>query len=104
MSEQVVDVARLNEAVREEALLVQAAINEMKKVIVGHASHPLPAPFMVFATQNPIEQEGTYPLPEAQIDRFLLKAKVDYPKQEEERQILDRMLSGEIPPVNRVLR
>jgi len=58
----------------------------------------------VFATQNPIEQEGTYPLPEAQIDRFLLKAKVDYPKPDEERQIFDRMLSGEIPAVSRVLK
>jgi MoxR-like ATPase len=214
MPEQVVDVAKLNEAVREESLLVQAAVNEMKKVIVGQktlldrmmitllcrghllveglpglaktlavktmgqvldlqfsriqftpdllpadltgtlifvqktgefaarkgpvftnllladeinrapakvqsalleamqerqvtlgdASHPLPAPFMVFATQNPIEQEGTYPLPEAQIDRFLLKAKVDYPKPDEERLIFDRMLMGEIPSVSRVLK
>ena len=214
MSEQTVDVAKLNEAVREEALLVQAAINEMKKVIVGQkpllermmiallcrghllveglpglaktlavktlgqvldlqfsriqftpdllpadligtmifvqktgefaarkgpvftnllladeinrapakvqsalleamqerqvtlgdTSHPLPAPFLVFATQNPIEQEGTYPLPEAQVDRFLLKAKVDYPTPAEERQVLDRMMSGELPQVSRVLK
>ena len=214
MTEQTVDVARLNEAVREEVLLVQAAVNEMRKVIVGQktlldrmmiallcrghllveglpglaktlavktmgqvldlqfsriqftpdllpadltgtmifvpktgefvarkgpvftnllladeinrapakvqsalleamqerqvtlgdTSHALPVPFLVFATQNPIEQEGTYPLPEAQIDRFLLKAKVDYPRQDEERQIFDRMLSGETPPVARVLK
>src|SRR5262249_7765709 len=52
---------------------------------------------------NPIEQEGTYPLPEAQVDRFLLKARVDYPRTDEERQILDRMLGGEVPPVSRVL-
>jgi MoxR-like ATPase len=214
MTEQTVDIAKLNEAVREEVVLVQAAINEMKKVIVGQrvlldrmmiallcrghllveglpglaktlavktmgqvlelqfsriqftpdllpadligtmifvqktgefavrkgpvftnllladeinrapakvqsalleamqerqvtlgdTSHPLPAPFLVFATQNPIEQEGTYPLPEAQVDRFLLKAKVDYPKQDEERQIFDRMLSGETPTVSRVLK
>src|SRR5262249_17510581 len=63
-----------------------------------------PEPFLVFATQNPIEQEGTYPLPEAQVDRFLLKARVDYPKQDEERQIFDRMLSGEMPTVSRVLK
>ena len=214
MTEQTVDVARLNEAVREETLLVQAAVNEMKKVIVGQkalldrmmiallcrghllveglpglaktlavktmgqvldlgfsriqftpdllpadltgtmifvqktgefaarkgpvftnllladeinrapakvqsalleamqerqvtlgdTSHPLPAPFLVFATQNPIEQEGTYPLPEAQVDRFLLKAKVDYPTQDEERQIFDRMLSGQMPQVSRLLK
>jgi MoxR-like ATPase len=72
-------------------------------VTLGDATHRLPEPFLVFATQNPIEQEGTYPLPEAQVDRFLLKAKVDYPKADEERQILDRMTSGEAPPVGRVL-
>jgi len=214
MTEQAVDVARLNETVREEALLVQAAVNEIKKVIVGQkalldrlmmallcrghllvegvpglaktlavktlgqvldlqfsriqftpdllpadltgtmifvqktgefavrkgpvftnllladeinrapakvqsalleamqerqvtlgdTSHRLPEPFMVFATQNPIEQEGTYPLPEAQVDRFLLKAKVEYPKKDEERQIFDRMITGETPPVARVLK
>ena len=58
---------------------------------------PLPEPFLVLATQNPIEQEGTYPLPEAQVDRFLLKVKVDYPTKAEERQILDRMSRGEVP-------
>ena len=196
MTEQAVDVARLNETVREEALLVQAAVNEIKKVIVGQKAlldrlmvallcrghllvegvpglaktlavktlgqvldlqfsriqftpDLLPAdltgtmifvqktgefavrkgpvftnllladeinrapakvqsallePFMVFATQNPIEQEGTYPLPEAQVDRFLLKAKVEYPKKDEERQIFDRMITGETPPVTRVLK
>ncbi|HEY3215564.1 MAG TPA: AAA family ATPase [Candidatus Eisenbacteria bacterium] len=213
MTEQGIDVARLNESVREEALLVQAAVNEVKKVIVGQkallermmvallcrghllvegvpglaktlavktlgqvldlqfsriqftpdllpadligtmifvqktgefavrkgpvftnllladeinrapakvqsalleamqerqvtlgdTTHSLPEPFLVFATQNPIEQEGTYPLPEAQVDRFLLKVKVEYPKQDEERQILDRMISGEAPSVARVL-
>ncbi len=51
----------------------------------------MPIPFLVLATQNPIEQEGTYPLPEAQLDRFMLKVKIDYPNKEEERQILDRM-------------
>ena len=86
---------------------VQSALLEAmqeRQVTLGDATHPLPEPFLVFATQNPIEQEGTYPLPEAQVDRFLLKAKVDYPKKQEERQILDRMLSGAVPSVARVLR
>jgi len=85
---------------------VQSALLEAmqeRQVTLGDATHPLPDPFLVFATQNPIEQEGTYPLPEAQVDRFLLKARVDYPKKEEERQILDRMMSGEVPPVAKVI-
>jgi MoxR-like ATPase len=85
---------------------VQSALLEAmqeRQVTLGDATHPLPDPFLVFATQNPIEQEGTYPLPEAQVDRFLLKAKVEYPKREEERAILDRMMSGEAPAVSRVL-
>ena len=85
---------------------VQSALLESmqeRQVTLGAASHPLPEPFLVFATQNPIEQEGTYPLPEAQVDRFLLKAKVDYPTRTEERHILDRMISGEAPSVSRVL-
>jgi MoxR-like ATPase len=85
---------------------VQSALLEAmqeRQVTLGDTSHPLPDPFLVFATQNPIEQEGTYPLPEAQVDRFLLKARVDYPRKEEERQVLDRMMSGEVPPVTRVL-
>jgi len=86
---------------------VQSALLEAmqeRQVTLGDTSHPLPEPFLVFATQNPIEQEGTYPLPEAQVDRFLLKARVDYPKKEEERQILDRMISGEAPSVSRLLK
>jgi len=86
---------------------VQSALLEAmqeRQVTLGLASHPLPEPFVVFATQNPIEQEGTYPLPEAQIDRFLLKARVDYPRREEERQILDRMITGEAPRVARLLK
>ena len=85
---------------------VQSALLEAmqeRQVTLGDTTHPLPEPFLVFATQNPIEQEGTYPLPEAQVDRFLLKVKVDYPRKDEERQILDRMMSGETPPVARVL-
>jgi MoxR-like ATPase len=86
---------------------VQSALLEAmqeRQVTLGEASHPLPEPFLVFATQNPIEQEGTYPLPEAQVDRFLLKVRVDYPRREEERQILDRMMSGEAPALSRVLK
>jgi MoxR-like ATPase len=86
---------------------VQSALLEAmqeRQVTLGDTSHPLPEPFLVFATQNPIEQEGTYPLPEAQVDRFLLKARVDYPTKDEERQILDRMISGEAPAVGRLLR
>jgi MoxR-like ATPase len=85
---------------------VQSALLEAmqeRQVTLGDATHALPEPFLVFATQNPIEHEGTYPLPEAQVDRFLLKARVEYPKREEERQILDRMISGDVPPVARVL-
>ena len=80
---------------------VQSALLEAmqeKQITLGDDSHPLEEPFLVLATQNPIEQEGTYPLPEAQVDRFMLKLKVDYPSAEEERQILDRM-SGASEPV-----
>ena len=61
------------------------------QVTIGDQTFPLPSPFLVLATQNPIEQEGTYPLPEAQVDRFMLKVSVTYPTREEERLILDRM-------------
>src|SRR5207249_11853061 len=73
---------------------VQSALLEVmqeQQVTIGGETYPLPAPFLVLATQNPIEQEGTYPLPEAQIDRFMLKLSVGYPSREEERLILDRM-------------
>ncbi|MFN0062150.1 MAG: AAA family ATPase [Myxococcaceae bacterium] len=79
---------------------VQSALLEAmqeRQVTIGEQTFPLPSPFIVLATQNPIEQEGTYPLPEAQVDRFMLKLKVGYPTREEERTILDRM-SGEKPP------
>jgi MoxR-like ATPase len=85
---------------------VQSALLEAmqeRQVTLGDVTHKLPEPFIVFATQNPIEQEGTYPLPEAQVDRFLMKVKVDYPKAEEERQILDRLITGEAPAVAAVL-
>ena len=73
---------------------VQSALLEAmqeKQVTLGDATHALPSPFLVMATQNPIEQEGTYPLPEAQVDRFLLKVNVDYPTPDEELRILDTM-------------
>src|SRR5471032_3405319 len=73
---------------------VQSALLEAmqeRQVTLGSETHPLPEPFMVMATQNPVEQEGTYPLPEAQVDRFMFKVILDYPGIEEERKILDRM-------------
>jgi MoxR-like ATPase len=77
---------------------VQSALLEAmqeRQVTIGDRTYPLPEPFIVMATQNPIEQEGTYPLPEAQIDRFMLMVKVGYPSREEERKIMDRMTSIE---------
>src|SRR3712207_5578047 len=62
-----------------------------KQVTIGGTTYPLDEPFLVLATQNPLEQEGTYPLPEAQVDRFMLKLKVTYPSRDEELQILERM-------------
>jgi MoxR-like ATPase len=85
---------------------VQSALLEgmqERQVTIGETTYPLPDPFLVLATQNPIEQEGTYPLPEAQVDRFMLKLKLDYPSPEEEREILDRMGSGTPPSVSPVL-
>ena len=78
---------------------VQSALLEAMQehqVTIGDTTHKLPDPFVVMATQNPIEQEGTYPLPEAQIDRFLLMIKVGYPSRDEERSIMDRM-TGIVP-------
>lgn len=78
---------------------VQSALLEAmqeKQVTIGKESYPLDEPFLVLATQNPIEQEGTYPLPEAQTDRFMMKVLVDYPTFEEERMIIRRNLSDEI--------
>jgi len=85
---------------------VQAALLEAmqeRQGTIGGQTYPLEEPFLVLATQNPIEQEGTYPLPEAQIDRFMLKILVDYPSQQEERKIVDRMASGQpVPTVRKV--
>lgn len=77
---------------------VQSALLEAmqeKQVTIGKESFRLEEPFLVLATQNPIEQEGTYPLPEAQMDRFMLKLKLDYPGKEEEREIIRKFISGE---------
>ena len=85
---------------------VQSALLEAmqeRQVTIGDKTHPLEKPFIVMATQNPIEQEGTYPLPEAQVDRFMLKLKVDYPDKVEERQILDRMTTGSTITANPVV-
>ena len=85
---------------------VQSALLEAmqeRQVTIGGEPHALPAPFMVLATQNPIEQEGTYPLPEAQLDRFMLKVLVEYPEREEEREVLRRSLDGAAAHVAPVL-
>jgi MoxR-like ATPase len=77
---------------------VQSALLEAMQehqVTIGDQTFPMPEPFIVMATQNPIEQEGTYPLPEAQVDRFMLNVKVGYPSREEERAIMDRQTSGQ---------
>jgi MoxR-like ATPase len=78
---------------------VQSALLEAmqeKQVTIGDETFPMPRPFLVLVTQNPIEQEGTYPLPEAQLDRFMLKLKIDYPAKDEERKILDRMAATDV--------
>ncbi len=85
---------------------VQSALLESmaeKQVTIGDTTYKLDDPFLVMATQNPIEQEGTYPLPEAQMDRFLFKVIVGYPTKDEELAILNRMSSGDQPKVNKVL-
>jgi MoxR-like ATPase len=84
---------------------VQSALLESmqeRQVTIGDTTFPLPQPFMVMATENPIEQEGTYPLPEAQVDRFMMKVEVDYPNREEERAIMDRMTHALVPKANKV--
>ena len=77
---------------KTQAALLQAM--QERQVTVGGSTYPLPDPFQVFATRNPIEQEGTYPLPEAQLDRFLLEVHVDYPSEGEEREIATRTTAG----------
>ncbi len=85
---------------------VQSALLEAmqeRQVTIGEQTYPLEAPFLVLATQNPIEQEGTYPLPEAQVDRFMLKLAIDYPTREEEREIIARMAGGAPPHPDAVI-
>jgi len=85
---------------------VQSALLEAmqeKQVTIGDTTFQLPQPFLVLATENPIEQEGTYPLPEAQVDRFMLKVKVTYPSRAEEREIMDRVAGKELPKLEAVV-
>ena len=86
---------------------VQSALLEAmqeRQVTLSKETFPLPEPFLVLATQNPIEQEGTYPLPEAQVDRFMLKVIIDYPKQEEEKLIIRQNINGEKFDVKPILK
>ena len=86
---------------------VQSALLEAmqeRQVTIGEETHKLDSPFLVLATQNPIEQEGTYPLPEAQVDRFMLKLRVTYPSREEELEIMDRMAGGKEPIASPVVQ
>jgi MoxR-like ATPase len=85
---------------------VQSALLEAMQehqITIGETTFPLARPFLVLATQNPIEQEGTYPLPEAQIDRFMLKIKVDYPSAEEEKEIMERVYGGVVEDIEGVV-
>jgi len=85
---------------------VQSALLEAmqeRQITIGDTTYKMDDLFLVLATQNPIENEGTYPLPEAQVDRFMLKVKVDYPTREEERIIIDRMTGDPLPPVRPVV-
>ena len=86
---------------KTQAALLEAM--QEKQVTIGDVSYKLDAPFLVLATQNPVEQEGTYPLPEAQMDRFMLKTIVDYPKMEEEQAIIRMSLQGGLPSINPVV-
>ena len=86
---------------------VQSALLEAmqeRQVTIGDSTYKLPKPFLVMATQNPVEQEGTYPLPEAQVDRFMLKVIVDYPKKEEEKLIIKMHNAREFPKASAVLK
>jgi MoxR-like ATPase len=86
---------------KTQAALLQAM--QEREVTVGQSTYPLPDPFFTIATQNPIEQEGTYPLPEAQLDRFMFNIKVDYPSADEEQEILATTTRGEKAEVRKVL-
>lgn len=92
----------INRATPKTQSALLEAMQEQRVTVGGH-THDLPAPFLVLATQNPLEMEGTYPLPEAQLDRFLFKLKVRYPSAEELHSILDRTTSSETPQLGKVL-
>lgn len=100
-----VNIVLADEINRAPAKVQSALLEAMqeRQVSIGGETYPLPDPFMVLATQNPIEQEGTYPLPEAQLDRFMLKILVDYPGREDERVILARALDQPAPAVQPVV-
>ncbi|MCD4788735.1 MAG: AAA family ATPase [Bacteroidales bacterium] len=86
---------------------VQSALLEAmqeRQITIGDNTYPLEEPFLVLATQNPIEQEGTYPLPEAQVDRFMLKVIIDYPQQEEEKMIMRQNILSVFPKTNTILK
>ncbi len=86
---------------------VQSALLEAmqeRQVTIGDTTYPLDEPFLVLATQNPIEQEGTYPLPEAQVDRFMLKIVIGYPNKEEEKQIMRQNIKGSFPETSKILK
>lgn len=86
---------------------VQSALLEAmqeRQVTIGDETYPLPTPFLVMATQNPIEQEGTYPLPEAQVDRFMMKVVITYPDKNEEQKIIRLNLNEQMPEVRRVVK
>ena len=91
---------------RSPAKVQSALLEAMQEhqVTIGEQTYRLPEPFLVMATQNPIEQEGTYPLPEAQVDRFMLKVVVGYPKKEEEREIIRMNSRGDFPKANAVVK
>jgi MoxR-like ATPase len=99
------NVVLADEINRSPAKVQSALLEAMQErtVTIGETTFPLDEPFLVLATQNPIEQEGTYPLPEAQLDRFMLKLSISYPARDEELQIMERMGSGPVPQASPVI-
>ncbi|MBL7225444.1 MAG: MoxR family ATPase [Desulfobacteraceae bacterium] len=99
------NVILADEINRAPAKVQSALLEAMQEhqITIGETTFPLARPFLVLATQNPIEQEGTYPLPEAQIDRFMLKIKVDYPSAEEEKEIMERVYGGVVEDIEGVV-
>ena len=97
----------LAEEINRAPAKVQSALLEAmqeRQVTIGKETYKLPEPFLVMATQNPIEQEGTYPLPEAQVDRFMMKVVIDYPKLDEEKKIIRQNISGEKMDVKPIMK